>query len=331
MLVAMRRPARLLALTLMLCLNCTTAFALGTPAGTELISQAVMTYTQSDVDFTTPSNWSTVQVDEVLDFVVEWQDAAELPVFVGDLDEPLTFRLLNTGNGSQIFHLTGLTALAGDDFDPETLRIYLDTDTDGRFDPSRDELYVQGVNDPELVADQSLVLFLVCDMPVEAPAGAQGSCKLAVGSSLGYGAPGTVIHGAGDGGSDAVIGRSGGFGEVTGAYEVVTVSVDLEKSATVRNPDGGDLPVSGAIITYTLRMTVTGTGTARSLVLSDPIPDHTTYIPASLTLNGSILTDTKDADPGDIDETSTSTVFVALGDVPAGASPQTITFQVRIQ
>jgi uncharacterized repeat protein (TIGR01451 family) len=315
----------------MLCLPTTAVYALGTPAGTELVSQAVMTYTQGSNEFTTPSNWSTVQVDEVLDFVVEWQDAAELPAFVGDRDEALTFRLLNTGNGTQSFRLTGLTALAGDDFDPEALRIYLDADADGLFDPSRDEPYVQGVNDPELVADQSLTLFLVCDMPAEAAAGAQGSAKLAVGSNLGYGAPGTVIHGAGDGGSDAVIGRCGGFSEVTGAYEVVTVAVDLVKSAAVLDPDGGDLPVTGAVITYTLRLTVTGTGTARDLVLTDPVPENTIYIPASLTLNGSALTDTKDADPGDVDETDTNAVFVALGDLAAGSADQTITFQVRIQ
>lgn len=317
-------------MTLTLCLPASIACALGTPAGTELVSQAVMTYTQGGSEYTTPSNWSTVQVNEVLDFVVEWQDAAEMPVFAGDQDEPLTFRLLNSGNGMQSFRLTGLTALAGDDFDPGSLRIYLDTDGDGLFDASRDEPYVQGANDPTLAADESLFLFLVCDMPESVDAGARGTAKLAVGSDLGYGTPGTVIHGAGDDGTDAVIGASGGFEEASGAFEVVTVAVELIKSATVLDPDGGERPVSGALITYTLRLSVTGTGTARDLLLNDPIPEDTTYVPFSLTLNGSTLTDTQDADAGAFGVTEANTIVVALGDVDAGAPDQTISFQVRI-
>lgn len=317
-------------MTLTLCLPATAVYALGTPAGTELVSQAVMTYTQGGSEYTTPSNWSTVQVNEVLDFVVEWQDAAEMPVFAGDQDEPLTFRLLNSGNGMQSFRLTGLTALAGDDFDPGSLRIYLDTDADGLFDASRDEPYVQGANDPVLAADESLFLFLACDLPENLDAGARGTAKLAVGSDLGYGAPGTVIYGAGDDGTDAIIGASGGFEEASGSFEIVTVAVELVKSASVLDPDGGERPVSGAIITYTLRLSVTGTGTARDLLLTDPIPEDTTYVPASLTLNGSTLTDTQDADAGAFGVTEANTIVIALGDVEAGASDQTISFQVRI-
>lgn len=327
----MSRPARLAALTLMLCLPTTLAFGFGTPAGTELGSQAVMTYSQGASTYSTTSNLATVTVNEVLDFVVEWQDAASVPVFAGDVGEPLTFRLQNTGNGRQTFQLTGLSALAGDDFDPDLTDIYLDADGDGVFDATQDAPYVQGVNDPELAADEQLVVFLVCNLPENPDENALGSCKLGVGSTAGYGAPGTVIYGAGDGGTDAIIGLCGGFSDVTGSYQVVTVSVALVKTGLVSDPNGGSDPVAGAVITYTILVSVTGSGVARDLLFTDALPAHTSYIPESLALNQSPLTDNLDADRGDVGGTSAGIVTVALGEIAAGSADQTISFQVRIQ
>ena len=327
----MSRPARLAALTLMLCLPTTLAFGAGTPAGTELGSQAVMTYTQGISSFYTMSNLTTVTVNEVLDFVVEWQNATSVPVFAGDIGEPLTFRLQNIGNGTAAFHLTGLPALAGDDFDPELTDIYLDTDGNGEFDATQDEPYILGVNDPELTADEQLVIYLVCNVPTQPQESELGSCKLAVGSTSGYGAPGTVIYGAGDDGTDAIIGLSGGFADVTGTYQVVTVTVELAKTGSVVDPSGGSDPVAGSIITYSITISVSGTGIARDLHFTDPVPADTTYIFDSLTLNGSPLTDDDDTDSGDVGQTIPETVSVALGEIAAGSAQQTISFQVRIQ
>jgi uncharacterized repeat protein (TIGR01451 family) len=327
----MSRPARLIALTLMLCLPTTLAFGYGTPAGTELGSQAVMTYTQGSSTFSTTSNLTTVTVNEVLDFVVEWQDAASVPVFAGDVGEPLTFRLQNTGNGIQSFQLTGLSALAGDDFDPDLTDIYLDADGDGAFDATQDSPYVQGVNDPELGADQQVVVFLVCNVPEQPEENALGSCKLGVGSTAGYGAPGTVIYGGGDEGTDAIIGLSGGFSDVTGSYQVVTVSVALVKTGLVTDPHGGSDPVAGAVITYTVIVSVSGSGVARDLTFTDALPANTAYIPESLALNQSLLTDDLDADPGDVGQSTSDVITVALGEITAGSADQTISFQVRIQ
>ena len=327
----MSRPARLAALTLMLCLPTTLAYGFGTPAGTELGSQAVMTYTQGSTSFSTMSNLTTVTVNEVLDFVVEWQDAASVPVFAGDIGEPLTFRLQNTGNGHQTFLLSGLSALAGDDFDPDLTGIYLDADGNGVFDSTQDEPYVQGVNDPELAADEPLVIFLVCNVPDQPAVDALGSCKLAVGSAAGYGAPGTVIYGGGDDGTDAIIGLSGGFSDVAGTFLVVTVTVELTKTAVVADPAGGGEPVSGAVITYTITLTVSGSGTAKDLYFTDLVPNDTLYLPGSLTLNHFPLTDDDDSDPGDVGRSSPDTVTVAFGEIAAGSAEQTISFQVRIQ
>ena len=226
--------------------------------------------------------------------------------------------------------MTGLPALAGDDFDPDLTDIFLDTNGDGVFDATLDEPYVQGVNDPELAPDWQLVIFLVCNVPEQPQENALGSCKLGIGSTEGYGAPGTVIYGAGDEGTDAIIGLAGGFSDAIGTYQVVTVAVELIKTGTVTDPDGGSDPIAGAVITYTILVSVTGTGTAQDLYFTDALPANTVYIPESLTLNSSPLTDGYDADPGDVDESNPDTITVALGAMSAGSADQTISCQVRI-
>ncbi|MFH1313720.1 MAG: hypothetical protein ABIJ00_10920, partial [Candidatus Eisenbacteria bacterium] len=115
-----------------------------------------------------------------------------------------------------------------------------------------------------------------------------------------------------------------------GTYLVSNVVVSVVKSATMADPFGGTEPVPGAVITYTLVVTVSGSGTAESLVLTDPIPTHTTYSSGTLVLNGGPLTDQADADEGDVGMTSPGTVTVSLGDVAAGSPAQTVTFAVVI-
>jgi len=67
------------------------------------------------------------------------------------------------------------------------------------------------------------------------------------------------------------------------------------------------------------------------VVITDAIPANTTYIPGSLALDGSPLTDTADGDAGDVGDSATGTLTVALGDLAAGAPGSTISFRVTIQ
>jgi len=77
-------------------------------------------------------------------------------------------------------------------------------------------------------------------------------------------------------------------------------------------------------------VTVTGSGTADSVVVVDPIPANTTYTASSMTLDTTSLSDAADADEGDFDVTNTNAITVDLGSVVAGSAANTIEFEVTI-
>ena len=157
--------------------------------------------------------------------------------------------------------------------------------------------------------------------------GDRGDSQLTATSLTGTGAPGTVFPGLGDGGVDAMAGTSGGDGDDTGSYLVSDVSVAVIKSATVADPFGGIQPVPGATITYSVAVAVTGSGTAASIVITDPMPANTTYVPGSIALNAAPLTDAADADAAQF---AANQVTVSLGDIAGGSPTDTITFDVTI-
>jgi uncharacterized repeat protein (TIGR01451 family) len=255
-------------------------------------------------------------------------------VLPGELRAALTFFLQNTGNGDEAFHLTVVSALAGDDFDPGAVSIHFDTDADAAFDPLLDVRYYPGTNDPSLPADAALTVFVVSAVPETATSGDRGILKLAVGSQEGYGAPGTVVHGRGDGGTDAIIGPRGGFAEATGTVQIAAAQVSLIMSAVAVSGSGQTLAAgtadAQALVTYTIDVVVSGTGTARGVVVTDPVPTGTTYLPGTLRLNSIPLTDAADADAGDATALAAGVVTVTLGDLTAAAPIQRISFQVAL-
>jgi uncharacterized repeat protein (TIGR01451 family) len=306
------------------------AHAEGTPACTDILNQATATYTIGEKQFTENSNVTTTVVAELLDVTVIWQDAADITVSPGDTDQVLTFLVTNTGNATDTYSLAGLSSLAGDDFDPVLVDLYLDANGNSIFDPGVDERYVLGVNDQTLDADEAIIVFVLNDIPIGLLDGDEGDSQLTATSNTGTGAPGTVVPGAADCGADAVVGASGGTDGDIGTYVVSNVVVTVIKSASVADPFGGAEPVPGALITYTITVAVSGSGTAEGVVITDSIPVHTTYSAGTLTLNAASLTDAADADAGDVGATTPGTVTVTLGDVAAGSPDQIITFTVVI-
>jgi len=310
----------------------TCALAGGTPAGTDITSQATINYTITGTGHTGVSNIVTTSVAEVLDLSLVWQDAAAVVVQPGAIGQALAFRLTNIGNGSDAYNLTGQSTLGGDDFDPVLRNIHLDTNGNGRFDPGIDELYIPGGNDPVLAADAFTLLFLLNDIPPSTTVNQLGASMLSAASNTGVGVPGTVFTGAGENGLDAVVGANGGRFDSQGSYRIMALSaqVAILKSAVVVDPFGGSQPVAGATITYQLSVIATGTGTSNDVVISDAIPLNTTYNPGTLMLNGTPFTDALDGDSGDVGDTTTGAITVDLGDVAVGGPGQTITFTVTI-
>lgn len=309
-----------------------TAFAAGTVAGTVISNQAAVDYSIGASTFSMNSNVSAFTVAEVLNVSLVWQDVLPgVSVTPGQTGRPLTFLITNTGNGSNRFSIASNDTVGGDQFDPAVTAIYLDSNGNGTYNTGIDSLYVPGTNDPALAPDASRAVFVLSTIPAAGLAqGDRGNVQATVTSLDGSGAPGAVIAGGGDGGTDAVVGATGGTASATGSYIVSSVNVSLLKSAVVSDPYGGNRPQTGATVRYTISVTVTGPGTAAGVTVSDPVPANTTYRPGTLRLNGALLSDAADADAGDVGGTMPGAVTVRLGDLTSASPGQTITFEVTI-
>ena len=306
------------------------AFAEGTPAGTNITNQATVAYTIETGIITNNSNITVITVDGLLDVNVAWQDATSVTVNPGDANRVLTFRVTNTGNGTDTYTLSGDSTIGSDQFNPSLVGLYLDTNGNGVYDAGVDIQYVPMANDPILTADASIIIFVLNDIPGGVSDGDLGNCRLTATSNTGTGAPGTTFANAGDEGTDAVAGTSGGSANDTGSYVVSAAVVSVVKSASITDSSGGTDPVTGATITYSLVITVTGSETAEAIVITDAIPADTTYNTGTLTLNSASLTDAADGDAGDVGVSIPGVVSVVLGDLSATSPVQTITFEVRI-
>lgn len=186
------------------------AGAAGTAVGTLIENTALVNYELAGAPLTLQSNTTTITVAERVNVTVTLQNP-QVPVAPGDAGQALLFTVTNTGNGTETFQLSMDSVLGGDDFDPTPAlpAIYFDTDASGDFNAG-DQPYTPGANDPDLLPDESVSVFVVNDIPGTAVNGQIGRSELAATSATGSGAPGTVFANQGDGGVNAVIGTTGG-------------------------------------------------------------------------------------------------------------------------
>jgi uncharacterized repeat protein (TIGR01451 family) len=312
------------------------AYALGTAAGTDITNTATVSADVAGSAVTASSNAHVITVAEVIDVDVTLLSIGNVLVNTPDSARVLTYRVTNVGNGVDTFALSVNDALVGDQFDPSFVAIYFDANGSGIYEAGVDTLYAPGAGDPQLDANDpaldDVVVFVLNDVPGALATGDLGSSELLAVSATGSGAPGDVIAGAGEGGTDAIVGASGGDDSAQGTYQVSPVALAIAKSSSLLDPFGGTLPIPGATITYTLQVSVTGVGSADAASLSDAVPANTTYVAGSLTRNGNPLTDASDSpvDEADFGVTTANAVTVGLGNLPAGGPPETITFQVTI-
>lgn len=78
-----------------------------------------------------------------------------------------------------------------------------------------------------------------------------------------------------------------------GAYQAMS-PVTINKTVTVIDTLGGSDPHAGATLRYQLDVSVVGNIAVDNLIISDVIPDNTTYSDASIRLNGVAQTDAND-------------------------------------
>lgn len=306
------------------------ALAAGTPVGTIIQNTATVDFDLAGTPVTLQSNTTTLTVVERVDIAVTLQ-SPQLLVAPNDANQALLFTVTNLGNGTETFTLAIDSVLAGDDFDPvpSATPIYFDTDGSGDFSIG-DQAYTAGTNDPVLVADASVDVFILNDIPGTAVNGNIGFSQLTATSQTGTGAAGTEYAGQGDGGVDAIIGTTGGEGQDVGEYLVSDVAIAVNKTQVVADPFGGAEALPGATITYTITVEVTNTGTATASVINDSIPMFTTYVPGSITLNAAVISDASDADAGEFDISGAPMIVVRLGDLTQADGIQTVVFEVTI-
>ncbi|MEQ8412289.1 MAG: hypothetical protein RIC51_04315 [Erythrobacter sp.] len=301
------------------------ALAEGVDAGTLIENTAQATYEDASGSRTISSNTVTVRVDELLDVTLSPLDTSALEVGPGDA--VLTFELTNKGNGPESFELVANPAVAGNDFDVTIDALAVDSNGNGTYDPGVDEILAAPETTRELAAGEALTIFVLSTVPDGIADGSETDVELTANAATGTGAAGTVFAGEGDGGGDAIVGTTGASALALGQLQAGIASVDLTKAVSLADPFGGSSAVPGSIASFTITADVSGSGSVEDLVVSDAIPDGTTYAAGTLALDGAKLSDPSDADAGSASDADG--VRVDLGDVAAGTS-HAITFDVIV-
>jgi uncharacterized repeat protein (TIGR01451 family) len=331
--------ARYLAICLLLVIGlfASRVFA-AVPAGTVITNTVTLNYSIGGVPAVANSNTASIVVGELINLTLTVQDAAPVSVNSPDVNRAITVLLTNTGNGSEAFNLARNNALVGDQFNPTNGAvgaIFFENGLQPGFQasgPNADTLYVPGVNDPVLAADETRVIYVVSNIPAGVALGGLGNVGITA-SSLTPGAsgavPGTALPGLGTGGVVAVVGGSRAISTVVGSYVVSGFAVAVAKSIVlVKDPKGGALIMPGSVLTYRVVLNVSGVGTANNLAFNDPLPIETTFVGGSIRVNGLVRTDAIDADNADYTP-ATRTVSARFGNTPSPAT-HTIDFQVTV-
>lgn len=110
---------------------------------------------------------------------------------------------------------------------------------------------------------------------------------------------------------------------LTFATEVQQPHVELTQAVTDLN--GGEIR-AGDVLEYTVTATNTGNDVAKDVAVSDTPSDHTTFVPGSIAVAGTAVTDASDQDAGEIDG---GIITGRLGDVAIDAA-ETLRFRARI-
>jgi uncharacterized repeat protein (TIGR01451 family) len=312
----------------------TTGAHAGTVAGTSISNTATVSYSVSSVPapdiVSAPASFT---VDEIISLTLTWQDGAPVSTSTPDADTPLRFTLTNTGNGTESFTLTRNNALVGDQYDPISSGVPIYVESNGtpglQTGGGGDTPYAGSVT---LAPNSASVdVYVLSDTPGSLNNGDFGDVNLSAASATpgaSGAAVGTVLAMAGDSGTDAVVGTALAQASDTGRYLVSGLAVTVNKTR-ISPVNPADL-TPGAVVTYRIVMTLSGSGTAVGLVLDDPIPAGLAYLPGTTTLSGSAscapCTDGVDGDPVSF---SANTVSATLGAVAAPAS-FTLEFQAQL-
>ncbi len=312
--------------------------AAGTQAGVVISNQATVTYTAGAGNISASSQIVTITVQELINATVISQDAANVSVSSPQTDAFLKFQITNTGNGNEAFLISQSDLTGNDEFDVGASTIYLD-DGDGVFEPGTDDILY---NTPSISPDASIVIWAASNIPSGQADGNRAEVQVSAlsktFSDAGLTNPnaGDFVSGTGDSNTDAVYGTGAANADDTGIFIIsaITVTVNKEVTGVSDNLGGsGTQPIPGADVEYTLTVKVIGSGTANTVVVSDPLPIQLKLkggTSGTITVNTVPMTAVSDGDIASYDA-NTNTITVNLGDVTAGVADSIIIFTTTIQ
>jgi uncharacterized repeat protein (TIGR01451 family) len=294
----MRKRTEAFALTALLAVALTSAaYAAGTPAGTAITNTVTVTYEDSGANPFSTNASVTTTVSQVA-AVQTAPDNSSGAVAGQTVYYPHT--VTNLGNGTDNFEITTSSSQSW------TVTLYEDVNNNGAYDAGTDVLLDDDDLDTtpdtgNLAADDSLRVIVCVQVPGGASDGTVDVTTLTATSDF-------------DGSNESA----------TNTTTVATPSITVSKAVS---PAGNQPP--GTMLTYTIVVSNTGSGTASNVVLTDPIPANTTYVAGTITQDAAARTDIADGDNVDWNDTTANTVTMTIGTLAASAST-TIEFQVTI-
>lgn len=288
------------------------AFAGGTAPGTDILNTVNVNYQVGTVAQTAVSATDTFKVDRKIIFsLVEAATTGTTSVNPGQAAQVTRFQLTNTSNAILDFSLaaiqqaTATNAAHGgqDGFDLTAFSFFVDANGNGTYESGTDT----ATTVDNLGIDQSRFIFVVGNVPLTATNGqiagvqlsataleAAGGAITAVGDSTVNGATTveTVFADAAKTGIGGTSAARDGIDVATDSYTVSSAVLSVFKSSRVIS-DGVSASnfksIPGAVVEYCISVAnATGGATATNISISDLVPTNTTFVPASIRINGTV-------------------------------------------
>jgi len=267
----------------------------GVPAGTGITNAADMAFKSGLNNLTGQSNTTLVYVDQIAGVDTAATGATSKSGDPGD-QIAYQFSVSNDGNDTDVIDLT-YNSTAGWDYE-----FWLDNDGDGV--PGTDGDYLLTDTDGDNVIDTGSIdpgdtdtLLIVAVVPAGTSDGTVDNITITATSSF-----------------DTDVTDQQDF-----STTVTAPVLALVKSVS---PTGAQPP--GTELTYTLEVTNSGSGVATEIIITDPVPQYTTYVTSSLYTGNSLgaltnRSDASDGDGGTYDSTNKRVVVGSGGNLSLGS------------
>ena len=321
-------------------------------AGSTITNNVTMNYQVGGVAQTSQTASDTFTVDRKVNLTVSEVGNSTTLVSPGQSAAVTTFLVTNSSNATLDFALTVAQQTGGagahantDTFDATNLKIYVDTNGNGVYDPGTDTLvtYLD-----ELAADTSRTVFVVADIPLGRTTNDVAAVTLTAtgreggtGGSMGAALVQTTT--ANTAGMDTLF--ADGAGATDGSrdasysakddYTVQAAALTLTKfSRIISDPFSGTTNpkmIPGSTVEYCITVkNASGGAAATSVQLSDALPGQTTYLSSyGILLNGTVTGTTCNADGSAGGSFASNTVTGTIPSVAAGDA-RTLVFRVTV-